>query len=101
VTILAADPRLHDWHVCTVTMVPGQGGHAIKIAVHAVDGVTMFHLSVPQMVFDEVARLGLGDWTTELFSDRPGSIVTAEGYTVGRVAGLAAVDDADLDGRRA
>ncbi|WP_197982423.1 GlxA family transcriptional regulator [Frigoribacterium sp. CFBP 13707] len=77
-------------------MVPGQGGHAIKIAVHAVDGVTMFHLSVPQMVFDEVARLGLGDWTTVLFSDRPGSIVTAEGYTVGRVAGLAAIDDADL-----
>jgi transcriptional regulator GlxA family with amidase domain len=68
----------------------------MKIAIYAFDGVTMFHLSVPQMVFDEVARQGLGEWRTELFSDRAGSVVTAEGYAVGRVSGLDAAADADL-----
>lgn len=33
----------------------------MKIAIYAFTGVTMFHLSVPQMVFDEVSRLGLAD----------------------------------------
>nr|KEO65502.1 hypothetical protein DA06_31250 [Georgenia sp. SUBG003] len=44
----------------------------LRIAVYAFDGVTMFHLAVPQLVFDEVAHLGLGAWETVLFSDRPG-----------------------------
>lgn len=68
----------------------------MKIAIHAFDGVTMFHLSVPQMVFDEVARQGLAEWETVLFSDRAGSVRTAEGYTIGRVQGLAATEDADI-----
>jgi transcriptional regulator GlxA family with amidase domain len=68
----------------------------VKIAIYAFDGVPMFHLSVPQMVFDEVPRQGLAEWETVLFSDRAGSIVTAEGYTLGRVRGLDAVLDADL-----
>ncbi|WP_166789239.1 MULTISPECIES: GlxA family transcriptional regulator [unclassified Cryobacterium] len=68
----------------------------MKIAIYAFDGVPMFHLSVPQMVFDEVSRQGLAQWETVLFSDRAGSIRTAEGYTLGRVMGLDAVLDADL-----
>ena len=68
----------------------------MRIAIYAFHGVTMFHLSVPQMVFDEVTRLGLADWQTVLFSDRAGTIRTAEGYTVGGARGLAAADDADL-----
>lgn len=68
----------------------------MKIAIHAFEGVTLFHLSVPQMVFDEVTRQGLADWETVLFSDRAGSVRTAEGYTLGRVQGLSATDDADL-----
>jgi transcriptional regulator GlxA family with amidase domain len=75
--------------------VPTSGG-ALRIAVHAFDGVTMFHLSVPQLVFDEVARQGLGDWTTVLFSDRAGSIRTAEGYSIGDVRGPSAAEDADV-----
>ncbi|WP_255414004.1 GlxA family transcriptional regulator [Clavibacter lycopersici] len=68
----------------------------LRIAVYAFDGVTLFHLGVPQMVFDEVRRQGLGDWETVLFSDRAGSIVTAEGHRLGGLSGLAAADDADV-----
>lgn len=68
----------------------------MRIAIHAIDGVTMFHLSVPQMVFEEVARQGLAAWETQLFAERAGSIRTAEGLTVGGVRGLAAVDEADV-----
>jgi transcriptional regulator GlxA family with amidase domain len=71
-------------------------GDALRIAVYAFDGVTMFHLSVPQLVFDEVARQGLGSWETVLFSDRAGSIRTAEGYTLGQVRGPAAAEEADV-----
>ncbi|WP_250009766.1 GlxA family transcriptional regulator [Actinoplanes sp. M2I2] len=69
---------------------------ALRIAVYAFDGVTMFHLSVPQLVFEEVARQGLGDWHTVLFSDRAGAVRTAEGYTVGGVQGPAAAGKADV-----
>ncbi len=75
--------------------VPASGG-VLRIAVYAFDGVTMFHLSVPQLVFDEVARQGLGDWRTVLFSDRAGSIRTAEGYPIGEVRGPAAAEGADV-----
>nr|WP_201471065.1 helix-turn-helix domain-containing protein [Microbacterium hydrocarbonoxydans] len=68
----------------------------MKVAIYAFPGVTMFHLSVPQMVFDEVSRLGLADWSSVLFSERAGSIRTAEGYTIGGVRSLSAVEDADL-----
>ena len=52
----------------------------MRIAVYAFDGATMFHLAVPQMVFDEVARQGLAGSTTVLFSDQEGEVTTAEGY---------------------
>jgi transcriptional regulator GlxA family with amidase domain len=68
----------------------------MQIAVHAFEGVSMFHLSVPQIVFDEVTRQGLGSWRTTLFSERPGSVTTAEGYSLGGIAGLEAVAGADL-----
>lgn len=68
----------------------------MKISIYAFSDITMFHLAVPQMVFDEVSRLGLARWETELFSDRAGSILTAEGYTIGGILGLSATDDADL-----
>jgi transcriptional regulator GlxA family with amidase domain len=81
----------------------------MRIGIHAFDGITMFHLSVPQMVFDEVARQGLGDWETFLFGDRPGRIRTAEGYGIEGIQGLTAAEGADvlvmpswfLDGRPA
>ena len=43
----------------------------MHIAVYAFDGITMFHLSIPQAVFGSVARLGLADWEVGLFTTRP------------------------------
>ncbi|WP_291037144.1 helix-turn-helix domain-containing protein [Herbiconiux sp.] len=68
----------------------------MRIAVYAFDGVTMFHLAVPQMVFDEVRRLGLGEWDCVLFADRAGPVRTAEGLRIEGVAGPEAAADADL-----
>ncbi|WP_461164367.1 GlxA family transcriptional regulator [Arthrobacter sp. R4-81] len=68
----------------------------MRIAVYAFDGVTMFHLAVPQMVFDEVTRQGLAEWKTVLFSDQAGHVRTTEGYQLGEVQGLKAAEDADI-----
>jgi transcriptional regulator GlxA family with amidase domain len=68
----------------------------VKIAIYAFEGATMFHLSTPQLVFDEVTRRGLAEWSTVLFSDRAGSIRTAEGYQLGGISGAAAAADADV-----
>jgi len=68
----------------------------MRIAVYAFDGVTMFHLAVPQMVFDEVTRQGLAEWSTVLFSDQAGHIRTAEGYQLGEVQGPEAAEAADV-----
>jgi len=69
----------------------------VRIAVYAFDGVTMFHLAAPLMVFGEVGRLGLAaDWECRLWSDRPGTVRTAEGYPVGEVAGPEVLDWADM-----
>ena len=40
----------------------------MRIAVYAFDGITLFHLSIPQMVFGTVSRLGLADWQVSLFT---------------------------------
>lgn len=68
----------------------------MRIAVYAFDGVTKFHLAVPQMVFDEVARQGLADWKTVLFSDQEGEVRTVEGYRLGGLQGPEAAEDADV-----
>ena len=37
----------------------------MKIAIHAFDGITLFHLAAPLLVFGEVSRLGLAPaWET-------------------------------------
>lgn len=68
----------------------------MKIAIFAFDGITMFHLSVPQMVFDEVTRLGLADWQTVLFSSNGGPVRTAEGYDISGVGTPNIASDADI-----
>jgi transcriptional regulator GlxA family with amidase domain len=68
----------------------------MHLAVYAFDGVTMFHLAVPQLVFDEVTRQGLGQWRTSLFSDGPASIRTAEGYRLTGIEGPDAAAGADV-----
>ena len=68
----------------------------MRIAVYAFDEITMFHLSVPHIVFDEVTRHGLAEWSTVLFSEHAGQIRTAEGYTIAGVEGPAATLTADV-----
>ena len=68
----------------------------MRIAVYAFHDVTMFHLAVPQMVFDEVSRQGLAEWTTLLFGDQAGHIRTVEGYQLGEILGPEAADEADI-----
>ncbi len=68
----------------------------MRIAVYAFEGTTMFHLSVPQMVFGEVARQGLARWETVLFNEGGTEIRTAEGYLISGVADLSAAEGADL-----
>lgn len=69
----------------------------MKIALYAFDGITMFHLAAPLMVFGEVGRLQLAsDWETQLWSDSGGSVRTMEGYSLGDVAGPSTVEWADI-----
>ena len=95
----------------------------MHIAVYAFDGITMFHLSIPQMVFGTVSRLGLADWRTSLFTIGPGAAVpagdstssadrtdptppapslssaslrTSEGYILGGLGGPELADEADV-----
>lgn len=68
----------------------------MRIAVHAFDGISLFHLSVPTTVFAEVARLGLDtSWRTTVWSSEA-RVTTAEGVSLGDLAGPDAATDADL-----
>lgn len=55
----------------------------MRIAVHAFDGISMFHLSTPLLTFSEVGRLGLAsDWDTGIWSI-DGSVVRGlDGVTI-------------------
>ena len=95
----------------------------MHIAVYAFDGITMFHLSIPQMVFGTVSRLELADWKVSLFttasesaalsedmagpaegaspapstpSSRTASIRTSEGYILGGLGGPELAGEADI-----
>nr|ARK19474.1 regulator [Streptomyces zelensis] len=69
----------------------------MRIAVHAFDGITAFHLAAPLLVFGEVARQGLAPgWTTTVWSADGRAVRTSEGVVIDDLAGPAAVDSADL-----
>ncbi|MGZ1492668.1 GlxA family transcriptional regulator [Brevibacterium sediminis] len=68
----------------------------MKIAIFAFHDITMFHLSVPQMVFDEVTRLGLADWQTVVFSADGGPVRTVEGYEISGVTDPITAGEADI-----
>lgn len=71
-------------------------GQDVKIAIHAFDGISLFHLATPSLVFREVARLGLADtWQTRLWSEDR-RVVTMDGVVLDELAGPADVLDADL-----
>ncbi|WP_437109119.1 GlxA family transcriptional regulator [Streptomyces sp. enrichment culture] len=69
----------------------------MRIAVHAFDGITAFHLAAPLLVFGEVARQGLApEWTTTVWSADARPIRTSEGIVIDDLAGPAAAESADL-----
>lgn len=68
----------------------------MRVVIHAFEGMTMFHLSTPLAVFGELARMGLADWRTTVFSGDGKPVRTAEGLFVSEVAGPEAAADADL-----
>ena len=95
----------------------------MRIAVYAFDGITLFHLSIPQMVFGTVSRLGLADWQVSLFTtasewatlpeetvapeeggspppptapSRTAAIRTSEGYILGGLGGPELASEADV-----
>ena len=69
----------------------------MRIAVHAFDGITMFHLAAPLLVFGEVGRQGLAaGWDPIVWTEHGRGIRTAEGPRIDGVAGPETLDDADL-----
>ncbi|MDZ5661823.1 helix-turn-helix domain-containing protein [Nocardioides sp. S-58] len=65
--------------------------------MHAFDGITMFHLAAPLLVFGEVGRLGLAEgWHTTVWTDDGRAVRTAEGLVVDDVGDPGSVADADL-----
>jgi transcriptional regulator GlxA family with amidase domain len=69
----------------------------MKIAVHAFDGITMFHLASLLMVFGEVSRLNLATgWEATVWTRDGRGVRTAEGLSLQDVAGPEAVAGADL-----
>jgi len=69
----------------------------VEIAVHAFDGMTMFHLATPLLVFGEVSRLGLAPgWRTSVWTQDGQGIRTAEGLRVEGVGGPEVVRGADI-----
>lgn len=72
-------------------------GPRMRIAVHAFDGITMFHLAAPLLVFGEVGRQGLASgWETRVWTDDGRGIRTAEGLRIEDVSGPESLDSADL-----
>lgn len=69
----------------------------MRIAVHAFEGITLFHLAAPLLVFGEVGRQGLATgWDPTVWTDDGRGIRTAEGQRIEDVSGPEAVEEADL-----
>ncbi|WRS29181.1 helix-turn-helix domain-containing protein [Actinomycetaceae bacterium MB13-C1-2] len=58
----------------------------MRIAIYAFDGISMFQLASPLLVFGEVTRLGLAEnWTTEVWTVDEQSVSTAEEVELGNL----------------
>ncbi|KQP64712.1 MULTISPECIES: GlxA family transcriptional regulator [unclassified Nocardioides] len=69
----------------------------MRIVVHAFDGVTLFHLATPLLVFGEVGRQGLAPgWDPVVWTADGRAVRTTEGLLVGGVHGPEVVEGADL-----
>ncbi|WP_286928537.1 MULTISPECIES: GlxA family transcriptional regulator [Aeromicrobium] len=74
-----------------------RSGQLVRIVVHAFDGITMFHLAAPLLVFGEVGRQGLAEgWDPVVWTADGQGIRTAEGPRIEDVSGPEVVEGADL-----
>ncbi|WP_160005871.1 GlxA family transcriptional regulator [Nocardioides sp. AX2bis] len=68
----------------------------MRIAIHAFDGMSLFHLAVPTSVFDAVSQLGLDpSWVVTVWSEES-QVRTAEGITLDVVRGPDAALGTDM-----
>lgn len=69
----------------------------MHVAIHAFEGITMFHLATPMLVFGEVVRKRLAEgWVITVWSEDSRPVRTAEGLIVDGVSGPEAVETADM-----
>ncbi|MDQ2739863.1 MAG: helix-turn-helix domain-containing protein [Actinomycetota bacterium] len=69
----------------------------MRVAVHAFDGITMFHLAAPLLVFGELGRMDPPiQWPITVWTENGAGVRTAEGPRVEDVSGPEALHDADL-----
>lgn len=68
-----------------------------RVAVFAHERVSPFHLSVPGLVFGELAvSSGIHDWEVVQCAARPGAVRTSDGYDIHVGHGLAELVEADV-----
>ncbi|MYR05482.1 helix-turn-helix domain-containing protein [Gordonia sp. SID5947] len=70
----------------------------MRVAIYMFDGVSLFHVAAPQLVFQEAAQLS-GDpsaWSITLWSTTAGEVRLAEGHRFSGLAGPEATVDADI-----
>lgn len=69
----------------------------MRVAVHAFDGITMFHLAAPLLVFGELGRMDPSiQWPITVWTETGAGVRTAEGFRVEEVSSPQALKDADL-----
>lgn len=69
----------------------------MRIAIHAFDGITAFHLAAPLVTFGEVARQSLAEWETTVWTDSPSRAVrTSDGLAIGDLDGPEAAESAAM-----
>ncbi len=69
----------------------------MRIAIHAFEGISTFHLAAPLLVFGEVTRQGLAEgWSTALWTLDGRPVRSAEGFGLSEVHGPELAVSADL-----
>lgn len=70
---------------------------AVRVTVVAFEGVSLFHLSVPSLVFGvEPAPLGLPPYEVRYWAPRPGPVRCSQGVVINIPKGQDVMSDADL-----
>ncbi|RAK27520.1 AraC family transcriptional regulator with amidase-like domain [Actinoplanes lutulentus] len=72
----------------------------MRIAIFAFDGMIMFHLATPLLVFNEAADHQASEqgaaWQTIVWSRNGGPVTTVEGIRLSELTGAGVVDEADI-----